>query len=112
MSERFLDNWTTQLRKGLLALCVLNCIRQNRAHGYDVVRQLRSVHGLVISEGTVYPILSRLKKEGFVTTTIGESHEGPMRKYYDLTPLGARYLDQMNDYWQHIRNGVDTLRLE
>jgi len=112
MNGRFFDNWTTQLRKGLLTLCVLNSIRQRRAYGYDVVRKLRDIEGLIVSEGTIYPILSRLKEEGFVKTTFEESQEGPMRKYYELTPLGMQYLEQMNNYWQLIQNGVDTLRLE
>ena len=112
MSQRFFDNWTTQLRKGLLTLCVLNSIRQRRAYGYDVVRKLRNIEGLLVSEGTIYPILSRLKEEGFVKTTLEESQEGPARKYYELTPRGTQYLEKMNHYWHLIQNGVDTLRLE
>jgi PadR family transcriptional regulator PadR len=112
MNERFLDNWTTQLRKGLLSLCVLNCIRQRRAYGYDVVRQLRDIEGLVVSEGTIYPLLSRLKQEGLVRTTLGESPEGPARKYYELTPSGSQCLDRMNQYWELIGSGVDELKEE
>ena len=58
------DNWTTQLRKGLLELCMLNVIGRGRIYGYDIVRHLRDVDALVVSEGTIYPILSRLKRDG------------------------------------------------
>jgi PadR family transcriptional regulator PadR len=70
MDEPFLDNWSTQIRKGVLELCILNVIRAGRLYGYDIVRRLRELDGLVISEGTIYTILSRFKSEGLVTTTI------------------------------------------
>jgi PadR family transcriptional regulator PadR len=112
MENRFFDNWSTQLRKGMLELCILNAIRGTSLYGYDIVRKLRSIDGLVISEGTIYPILSRLKREGFVQTTITESTEGPPRKYYELTDKGEKILSEMNGYWQDIKTGTDALRRE
>ena len=112
MDNRFFDNWSTQLRKGMLELCILNAIRGTSLYGYDIVRKLRNIEGLVISEGTIYPILSRLKREGFVQTTIKESNEGPPRKYYELTAKGKEILSQMNNYWQDIKTGTDALRRE
>ena len=110
MDDRFFDNWSTQLRKGMLELCVLNAIKSKSLYGYDIVRKLRDIRGLVISEGTIYPILSRLKREGFVTTTLKESVEGPARKYYELTTKGEGILRQMNSYWKDIKTGADMLR--
>ena len=112
MDNRFFDNWSTQLRKGMLELCILNAIKGTSLYGYDIVRKLRNIEGLVISEGTIYPILSRLKREGFVQTTIKESNEGPPRKYYELTAKGKEILSQMNNYWQDIKTGTDALRRE
>jgi PadR family transcriptional regulator PadR len=112
MDNRFFDNWATQLRKGMLELCILNAIRGTSLYGYDIVRRLRDIDGLVISEGTIYPILSRLKREGFVRTKIKESTEGPARKYYELTAKGEKILTQMNDYWQDIKTGTDSLKGE
>lgn len=112
MEERFFDNWATQVRKGMLELCILNAIRGTSLYGYDIVRKLRDINGLVISEGTIYPILSRLKREGFVQTTIKESTEGPPRKYYELTSSGDRILSQMNRYWVDIKTGTDALKGE
>ncbi len=112
MENRFYDNWATQVRKGMLELCILNAIRGTSVYGYDIVRKLRGIDGLVISEGTIYPILSRLRKEGFVQTTIKESSEGPARKYYELTDKGQEILGRMNDYWKDIRSGTDQIRKE
>ncbi len=112
MDNRFFDNWSTQLRKGMLELCILNAIKGTSLYGYDIVRKLRNIEGLVISEGTIYPILSRLKREGFVQTTIKESTEGPPRKYYELTDKGENILSQMNGYWQDIKTGTDALKRE
>ncbi len=112
MDNRFFDNWSTQLRKGMLELCILNAIKGTSLYGYDIVRKLRNIEGLVISEGTIYPILSRLNREGFVQTTIKESTEGPPRKYYELTAKGKKILNEMNGYWQDIKTGTDALRRE
>ena len=109
MNSRFFDNWTNQLRKGVLELCILNDIRNRRMYGYEIVRKLRKIEGLIISEGTIYPILSRLKRQGLVTTSIQESPEGPPRKYYELTQQGKTMVCQMNAYWQAIRNETDSI---
>ena len=109
MNSRFFDNWTNQLRKGVLELCILNDIRNRRMYGYEIVRKLRKIEGLIISEGTIYPILSRLKRQGLVTTSIQESPEGPPRKYYELTQQGKDMVCQMNTYWQAIRNETDSI---
>ena len=110
MDMEFFENWATQLRKGMLELCILNAIKGRSLYGYDIVRMLREVNGLVISEGTVYPILSRLKRDGLVQTTIQESSEGPARKYYEVTLKGQQILSKMNLHWENIETGVDSLR--
>ena len=109
MNERFFDNWSTQLRKGMLEFCILNAIRGTSLYGYDIARTLRGIEGLVISEGTIYPILSRLKREGLVGTTLRESSEGPARKYYELTANGELMLNKMNTYWLVIKEGTDAV---
>lgn len=110
MAAEFTDNWTTQLRKGLLELAILNALRGSRLYGYQIVRQLQEIEGLVISEGTIYPLLNRLRKEALVHTTLEQSPEGPARKYYELTRLGLDQLRWMNGYWDRLTNGLDSLR--
>jgi PadR family transcriptional regulator PadR len=112
MESAFFSNWTTQLRKGTLELCILTALRDRRLYGYDIVKRLRGIEGLMIGEGTVYPILSRFHREGLVTTTLVESSEGPARKYYELTPRGRQELARMVGYWKSVRDGIDTLSRE
>jgi PadR family transcriptional regulator PadR len=106
------DNWTTQLRKGVLELCILNVVGRARVYGYDIVKQLRDVDALVVREGTIYPILSRLRRDGLVHTTLEESPEGPARKYYEMTERGEQLLAEMNAYWDGLTRGIDGLRRE
>jgi PadR family transcriptional regulator PadR len=112
MDSGFFENWTTQIRKGLLEFCVLSALSGERLYGYDIVRRLRQVEGLVISEGTIYPILSRLRRDGLVRTRLEESNEGPARKYYELTEPGRRTLERMNGMWRQILQGVQGLQSE
>jgi len=112
MDNEFFSNWTTQIRKGVLELSILCAIRGRRLYGYDIVKRLRDIDGLMMSEGTIYPILSRFKREELVKTTLVESNEGPARKYYQLTAHGEKLLSQMQTYWEKIENGVETLSKE
>lgn len=103
-------SWTTQLRKGALELAVLNALNGDRLYGYDIVRILRRHQGLMIGDGTVYPILSRLKADGLVQSTIEDSPDGPPRKYYELTHAGRDALTEMNQAWDSLVTSVEQLR--
>jgi len=109
MDDKFFENWTNQVRKGMLELCILNDIRNRKMYGYEIVRRLREIEGLVISEGAIYPILSRLKRQGLVETSIRESAEGPARKYYELTEQGREMVSRMNDYWRAVSGVTDAI---
>lgn len=109
MDAAFLANWTTQMRKGLLELCVLATLKGTRMYGYDIVKRLSAVDGLVMGEGTIYPILSRFKKEGLVDAALAESPEGPARKYYQLTARGQELLAKMLAAWTEVRNGIEAI---
>ena len=112
MAETFYVNWTTQLRKGLLELAILNVLRDGPLYGYEIVRRLGDVDSLVITEGTVYPILSRLRNENYVESYIEESSEGPPRKYYRLTAGGRDELRRMNQHWERLQDAIGELRKE
>ena len=77
----FFDNWTVQVRKGLLEMCILTALEDRERYGYDLVKGLVGVPGLGITEGTVYPLLSRLRRHGLIASRLEESSGGPARKY-------------------------------
>ena len=106
--DEFMTNWVTQLRKGILEFCVLKVLENASLYGYDIVRQLRVLEVLVISEGTIYPLLSRLRREGLLKTYLEESPEGPARKYYQLTNRGKDMLGQMRNIWTAMTQGIEN----
>lgn len=110
MDADFLDNWLVQARKGLLELCVLNALSRGECYGYELCRQIEEVPGLGVTEGTLYPLLSRLRLAGLVTTRLVESTDGPVRKYYQLTPAGREALRLMNDHMERMQQGAVRLR--
>ncbi len=99
----------SQLRRGILEFCVLALLRDTERYGFEIVRALAEADGLVTTEGTVYPLLSRLRKEGVVETTWRESQSGPPRRYYRLTPGGHALLDAFVSEWARFRSSVDNL---
>lgn len=103
------ESATSQLRRGALEFCVLALLRDSERYGVEIVRTLGEADGLVTTEGTLYPLLSRLRKEGVVETTWRESPAGPPRRYYRLTPEGRTQLDAFVMEWNRFRDSVDTL---
>lgn len=98
----------TQLRRGALEHCVLALLESGERYGYDLVGEL-STAGLVASEGTIYPLLSRLRAGGLVATTWRNSPDGPQRRYYSLTRAGADALAEFRRSWIGFRDSVDAV---
>ena len=103
------QNPLTQLRRGVLEYCVLALLTEDELYGFDLVRRLGENDGLVTSEGTIYPLLSRLRRVGWVTTTWRESDSGPPRRYYAITPSGRHALSGFTAEWSRFRTSVDTV---
>jgi PadR family transcriptional regulator PadR len=93
----------------VLEHCVLAVLRDEESYGFDIVRALASAGELVTSEGTIYPLLSRLRRDRLVTTTWRESAAGPPRRYYRITDAGRRALDAFVADWARFRDAVDAL---
>lgn len=102
-------NAVSQLRKGALEYCVLALLRDGQRYGFDLVRTLSEADGLLVSEGTIYPLLSRLRRDQLVSTSWQESEAGPPRRYYQLTDAGKRALADFSDEWARFRDAVDAL---
>jgi PadR family transcriptional regulator, regulatory protein PadR len=98
-----------QLRRGALEYCVLALLELGERYGFDLVRELAEVDGMVTTEGTIYPMLARLRRDGVVETTWRESPAGPPRRYYTLTPSGRQALKQFREEWVRFRDGVDRV---
>jgi PadR family transcriptional regulator len=103
------DELLAQLRRGVLEYCVLALLRHDQRYGFEIVHTLADQAGLVTSEGTIYPLLSRLRRDGAVQTSWRESPSGPPRRYYRITPAGQRALEQFRDEWAQFRDNVDGL---
>jgi PadR family transcriptional regulator PadR len=90
------DRRITQLRKGILELAVMGVLYHERHYGYSLVRVLAETGSMSIKEGTIYPILARLDRDGLVRSEWVESAQGPPRKYYTLTPLGRQVFNELS----------------
>jgi PadR family transcriptional regulator PadR len=106
------DGLLTQMRKGALEYCVMALLAGTERYGFELVRTLSDIDGMVTSEGTLYPLLSRLRKEGLVETTWRESESGPPRRYYRLTDKGAGALELFTGEWRRFSAGVNKLLKE
>lgn len=96
-----------QFKKGVLELCVLALLHRKDCYGFELVGEVS--RGVAMSEGTVYPLLKRLRDDGMLTTYLSESPEGPPRKYYRLTDGGRRKYGQLREEWREFVHGVDTI---
>ena len=83
-------NLVAQMRRGVLPYCVLAMVRDKERYGFELVQSLSSIDGMVTGEGTIYPLLARLRRQGLVETTWRESAAGPPRRYYRIAPAAAR----------------------
>lgn len=99
----------SQLRRGVIQYCVLALLEQREHYGFELVQELSRPGGLLISEGTIYPLLSRLRREGMVDTEWRESTSGPPRKYYRLTSLGSETLEHYHQQWRLVQDAVNDI---
>jgi PadR family transcriptional regulator, regulatory protein PadR len=103
------DGLPSQLRRGVLEYCVLALLRDGERYGFELVHTLGEIDGMVTSEGTLYPLLGRLRREGVVETTWRESAAGPPRRYYQLTAKGRAALEGFTGEWTRFRDAVDRV---
>ena len=104
-----MDKWEVQLRKGCLELAILASLWPGRLYGLEILRLLEQDSDLVITEGTVYPLLSRLKAEGLLDSEWVEAEAGHPRKYYRLTPAGRRRVAAMSRIWSRFSASLNGL---
>ena len=103
------ERWEAQLRKGALEMAALASLWQGRLYGLEIIRALESRSSLALAEGTIYPILNRLKAEGMLASEWVEAEAGHPRKYYSLTEAGRERLRGMADAWTSFARGLSRL---
>jgi len=106
--ETGIEQKSKQLRKGILELAILTILSQNEGYGYNIVETLKQCD-IQIAEGTVYPILSRLKNEGAISYRWEESLKGPPRKYYFLTEQGVELLRVLKNEWLQLNHSLNQI---
>ena len=105
-SGNSLDNAKKQMRKGILEMCIMSIISQEEAYPSDIIEKLAGT-GLIVKEGTIYPLLTRLKGHGLLSYTFKESTSGPPRKYYQMTVEGSAFLKELTHTWNQLVKAVN-----
>jgi PadR family transcriptional regulator PadR len=103
-----IDNTASQMRKGVLEFCILSVIKLGEAYPSDIIDKMKQAN-LHILEGTLYPLLTRLKNAELLTYRWVESNSGPPRKYFLLTEKGAAFYKDLESTWEELANAVETL---
>ena len=101
-----LENTQAQMRKGVLEFCILSILANGEVYPSDIISKMKEAK-LIVVEGTLYPLLTRLKNAGLLSYRWVESSSGPPRKYYSLTPLGEKFLDELRVTWRELVEAVN-----
>ena len=105
-SDKILERWVPQFRKGLLEFIILLRLRKGNTYGYELAVQIKEVTSIEVAEGTLYPLLNRLKRDGLVVSEWQTAEVGSPRKYYEITPLGLEVLTKMKNTWSQTHNSI------
>jgi len=105
-----IENTKAQMRKGVLEYCILSILSKNDAYASDIIKKLKEAKMIVV-EGTLYPLLTRLKNAGLLSYRWEESTQGPPRKYYGITETGRAFLVELDGSWQELVDAVTTVKV-
>jgi PadR family transcriptional regulator PadR len=106
-----IENTKAQMRKGILEFCILSVLKDGEAYTSDILEALKDAKMIVV-EGTIYPLLTRLKNADLLSYRWEESSSGPPRKYYDLTEKGKAFLIELNQTWSELQQAVNKVTSE
>jgi len=104
-----LENTKAQMRKGILEYCILLTLSKKPAYASDIIAVMK-VAQMIVVEGTLYPLLTRLKNDGYLAYRWEESLQGPPRKYYELTETGQLFLNELETSWQDLVDAINQLK--
>ena len=103
-----IENSKAQMRKGILEYCILSALAEKDAYASDLIEKLKEAR-LIIVEGTLYPLLTRLKNDALLNYRWEESKSGPPRKYYAITDTGREFLSELNESWKELVDSVNKI---
>jgi PadR family transcriptional regulator, regulatory protein PadR len=106
-----LENTKAQMRKGVLEFCIMSVMQDGEVYPSDIINKMKDSK-LIVVEGTLYPLLTRLKNAGLLTYRWVESKSGPPRKYYTLTPIGKKFLEELTSEWNMLVETVNHLTIK
>lgn len=109
MNNEFLDNWQLQVKKGTLSFIVLLILNEDELYGYELIEKIKNLTAIEIAEGTLYPLMNRLKSDNLLESKWVEQETGIPRKYYFLTETGKSTLREMKNQWQNMQSMITTL---
>ncbi|MCQ2180592.1 MAG: PadR family transcriptional regulator [Bacteroidales bacterium] len=109
--EQILENSKTQMRRGVLEYCILLVLQKGDEYPSSIIQKLKDAD-LIVVEGTLYPLLVRLKNQGFLSYRWEESTQGPPRKYYSITPSGRVQLQELDASWKELTQSIDALKCQ
>ena len=109
MESLFIGNWNTQLKKGMLIFLVMSILKKKSCYGHEIIQKIKEKTGIIIADGTLYPLLKKLKQENYALSKWEVSDENSPRKYYYLTGIGNSTVNEMTNYWKSLNNSIETL---
>jgi PadR family transcriptional regulator PadR len=109
LKKEFLEKWKSQVKKGTLSFIVLNAISKKELYGYELIEIIKKSTAIIIADGTLYPLMNRLKKEGLTSSKWVEQESGIPRKYYVLTKEGKETLKQMRNHWSELEQSITKI---
>ena len=108
MESLFISNWNTQTKKGMLIFLVMNILRQKTCYGHEIIRKIEENTGIKVADGTLYPLLKKLKKENYALCRWDVNERDRPRKYYYLTGVGNSTTDEMNNQWKSLNDSIEN----
>lgn len=112
MQNEFVIKWASQVKKGTLSFIILNVLKDNEFYGYELIDRIKQAAQIEIAEGTLYPLMNRLKNDELVESKWVEQPSGIPRKYYNITEKGLKTLKEMQAYWIDINSSIQKLILK
>ncbi len=108
----YIEKWKSQVRKGILEFVILLTLKEKEYYGYELIKTIKDKTSLDVSEGTIYPLLNRLKKDDLISSQWVEFDKGVPRKYYSITGKGREAVKDMKEFWLGLNYSIQKLMVE